>query len=79
MPTPQLGLGVGEVTIPHLLQKSYTRPVRYKAGGGQGGFWGLTRAKVVITFLGDGCVVRIQPTCSSRVAGEEAVSVSNWT
>lgn len=33
---PSTRTGGGEVAIPHLLQKSYTRPVRYKARGGQG-------------------------------------------
>lgn len=55
---------------PHLLQASCGRPRR---------LLGLNQARVVITFLGDGWVVRIQPTCSSRVAGGIGVSVSNWT
>lgn len=31
----------------------------------------------VVTFFGDGWVVRMQPTCSSRVAGGAGVSVSS--
>lgn len=35
--------------------------------------WG----SAVVTFFGDSWVVRIQPTCSSRVAGGAGVSVSS--
>lgn len=37
------------------------------------------QGSAVVTFFGDGWVVRMQPTCSSRVAGGAGVSVSNWT
>lgn len=51
--------------------------MRVKARRGQGcqgrEGWGA------ITFFGDGWVVLMQPTCSSRVAGGAGVSVSNWT
>lgn len=33
----------------------------------------------MITFLSDGWLVRIQPTCSSRMAaGEAGMPVSHW-
>lgn len=46
---------------------------------GSGGYGGARPAREVPTFFGDSWVVRMQPTCSSRVAGGAGVSVSCWT
>lgn len=74
------GLGLREPSSSHPLSlQQAAQPTRImskarqaRAAEGQG-----RRGSAVVTFFGDSCVVRMQLTCSSRVAGGAGVSVSS--